>query len=126
MAVHTLYDDYDREFMEFIGNKELRIAVDTQTGEALGLHARSWRRAADTKVQWKPAKGGGTLISYVVFHRQYAQDFPTPYSVGLVELDEGPRLLARLAQAGQKEPTVGMHVTAQFDAGGLFFQASDK
>lgn len=126
MAAHPFFDDYDREFLGFIENKELRIALDTQTGAALGLHARSWRRDPHTKVQWKPAQGAGKLVSYVVFHRQYAKDFPVPYCVGLVELTEGPRLLARLVLTDKKEPAVGMPLRAHFDAGGLFFQEPQK
>lgn len=119
--MQTLYDEYDKEFLDFIGNNELRIPVDTKTGKALGLHARSWRKATGSTVQWQPAKGIGTVISYVEFHRQYAEDFPIPYTVALVELAEGPQLLARLAHAGDDEPEVGMAVSAQFDSKGLIF-----
>jgi uncharacterized OB-fold protein len=41
---------------------------------------------------WSPLSGLGVLQSWVTFHREYHPAFPVPYTVGLVELDEGPRL----------------------------------
>jgi hypothetical protein len=118
--MHSLYDEYDREFLSFITNKELRIPVDTTSGKALGLHARGWRTGSGHAVRWTPAQGIGTVVSYVVFHRQYAPTFPVPYTVALVELAEGPRLLARLADGGP--PAAGMAVNADFDEHGLVFR----
>jgi hypothetical protein len=120
--MHSLYDDYDREFLSFIASKELRIPVDVKSGKALGLHARSWRAAAARTVEWRPAKGAGTVVSHVVFHRQYAEDFPVPYTVALVELTEGPRLLGRLVDVGAEGPAAGMMVNASFDTTGLVFR----
>jgi uncharacterized OB-fold protein len=41
---------------------------------------------------WAPLSGQGVLQSWVTFHREYHPAFPVPYSVGLIELDDGPRL----------------------------------
>ena len=54
---------------------------------------------------WEPAAGTGRLVSWVVFHRSYhaAFDHEVPYAVGIVELDEGPRMIARIASADDPE-----------------------
>lgn len=122
--MHTLYDQYDQEFLSFIERGELRIPRDVKTGKALGLHARGWRIAREQTVEWVPASAEGTVASYVVFHRQYAEKFPVPYTVVLVDLPEGPRLLARLINAGPGGAATGMKVTACFDKSGLAFQPS--
>jgi uncharacterized protein len=43
---------------------------------------------------WTPAQGVGTLFSWVTYRKQYElpRALPVPYTVGLVELPEGPRV----------------------------------
>lgn len=36
------------------------------------------------------------MLGWVVYHRKYSDQFPPPYVIGLVELEEGPRLTAFL------------------------------
>jgi uncharacterized OB-fold protein len=45
---------------------------------------------------WKPVAGNGSILSWVVFHRQYFSDFPVPCNVVAVRLDEGPIVVTRL------------------------------
>jgi uncharacterized protein len=47
---------------------------------------------------WRESKGQGRIYSFVVFHRVYHPAFESevPYAVAIVELDEGPRLLANI------------------------------
>jgi uncharacterized OB-fold protein len=40
---------------------------------------------------WVRTQGTGRLVSWVTFHRQYLAEFAPPYTVGLIELAEGPR-----------------------------------
>jgi uncharacterized OB-fold protein len=48
---------------------------------------------------WECASGRGTLLSWVVYHTAYHPAFAErlPYHVALVQLEEGPRLLTRIA-----------------------------
>jgi len=45
------------------------------------------------------ASGRAKLWSWVVMHRQYLKQFPPPYVVALVELEEGPTLMSTIADA---------------------------
>jgi uncharacterized OB-fold protein len=45
---------------------------------------------------WKPLKGRGTILSWVIYHRQYFDNFPPPYNVVAVQLDEGPIVMSNL------------------------------
>ena len=74
-----------------------------------------WSRALEVV----PASGLGTVYSFTIVHQAghagLAGD--VPYTLGLVDLDEGPRLLARLApEAG----AIGARVRAATFAAGAF------
>ncbi len=45
---------------------------------------------------WKPLSGGGTILSWVIFHRKYFDDFPPPYNAVAVRTDEGPIIVSNL------------------------------
>jgi uncharacterized protein len=47
------------------------------------------------------AKGHATLVSWVVYHHAYHPAFKArlPYSVAVVQLDEGPRMISNVVQA---------------------------
>ncbi len=106
---------HDRIFLDFIAADELRLPFDPATGQALGLHRR---RAA---AEWRPAAGTGTVLSFTVTRRQYAAAFPVPLVHGLIALDEGPTLIARILGAAPAEVSAGMPVRAGFDSHGLWF-----
>ncbi|MGY4099377.1 Zn-ribbon domain-containing OB-fold protein [Nocardia sp. R16R-3T] len=59
-------------------------------------------RCLATSPTWREATGGGRLISWVVYHRAVHEWFAdkVPYSVAVVELDEGPRLISSLIPGG--------------------------
>ena len=47
---------------------------------------------------WTPVSGRGKIFSYVVYHRVYHPGFANevPYTVALVELEEGPRMISNV------------------------------
>jgi uncharacterized OB-fold protein len=46
--------------------------------------------------QCKSAGGGGEILSWIIFHRQYFDDHPAPYNSVAVRLDEGPIVVTNL------------------------------
>ncbi len=53
---------------------------------------------------WQKLSGNGTVLSWVVFHRQYLPEYPPPYNVVAVQLAEGPIVISNLVG---KEPEAG-------------------
>jgi uncharacterized OB-fold protein len=53
-------------------------------------------RCGGVELEWRRAGGEGTIYSLTVVRFPVAPELPPPYAVALVELDEGPRLLANL------------------------------
>jgi uncharacterized OB-fold protein len=48
---------------------------------------------------WTEVSGAGRILSWVVFHRQYFEDYPPPYNVIAVRLAEGPIVVSNLVGA---------------------------
>jgi uncharacterized OB-fold protein len=47
---------------------------------------------------WTPVSGRGKVFTYVVYHRVFHPGFAdeVPYTVALVELEEGPRMISNI------------------------------
>lgn len=72
---------------------------------------------ASTRLEWKPCSGRGHLYSYTEVFRAPSKAFAAdvPYVVAVVELEEGPHLMTRLAEK-TGEIRVGQPVTVAFEA----------
>jgi uncharacterized OB-fold protein len=57
-------------------------------------------RCASTDVDVLRASGRATLYSYVIHHRP-APGFVPPYSIAVVQLEEGPRMMTNIVETGQ-------------------------
>jgi uncharacterized OB-fold protein len=70
-------------------------------------------RSRDTT--WVDVRPTGTIWSFVVYHRAFSASLKDeiPYTVAMVQLDEGPYLVGRLID-GEKPPQVGDVVNAEF------------
>ncbi|MCC6917872.1 MAG: OB-fold domain-containing protein [Alphaproteobacteria bacterium] len=55
---------------------------------------------ASRDVAWFTASGKGTLYSYVINERP-APGFTAPYSIAVVALDEGPRMMTNIVECPQ-------------------------
>lgn len=68
-------------------------------------------------IEWVPSEGKGTIYSYVNFttDRMAYPAMKVPYSVVLVELEEGVRIVANPLDFGPDEVEIGMPVEVAFD-----------
>ncbi len=119
---NTFFHRHGDEFLAFVDAGELRIPVHEKTGQALSLHQRARGGADDAAVQWRPASGCGTVLSFTVTRRPYTPEFPVPLLHGLIELAEGPQLICRLDGITPETVAVGQAVQAHFDRQGLVFR----
>ncbi len=55
---------------------------------------------------WEKAAGGAKLVSWVVYHTAYHPAFASrlPYTVAVVELDEGPRMISNVTGLDASKP----------------------
>ncbi len=61
------------------------------------------------------SSGRGTLYSYVVFHHPPIPPFDYPNIIGLVELEEGTRIVSQLAEVQPDEIRIGMPLEVFFE-----------
>jgi uncharacterized OB-fold protein len=66
---------------------------------------------------WEQVSGDGEVTTFGVFRHQYKPDWPTPYTVALIRLAEGPTLISNVIGCEPEEVRVGMPVTVVFDDG---------
>ena len=60
-------------------------------------------------------KGTGTIVSFTVIHESYGTfKMDVPYIMGIIQLDEGPRLTAQIIDCKATDIQIGMKVEATF------------
>ena len=65
--------------------------------------------------EWIAASGRGSVHSYTVVHHQTHPAFPVPYTVLLVELEEGPRIVAQLRAPEGALVGIGSRVCVEWE-----------
>jgi uncharacterized OB-fold protein len=110
--VETVLND---GYLEGLRAGELRIQRCENCGEYRFPPSRFCPRCLSTAWAWTPVSGRGTLWSWVRMHKRYIPGFEPPYIVCLVQLDEGPRMIATVPDdvAGRLE--CDQPVTAYFE-----------
>ncbi len=80
-----------------------------------------WPRASSVRtgkrnLEWRATSGTGQLYSYTVTHVPTAGfEGQTPYILGLIELDEGVRIIANLKNVGEDQIKIGMRVRVTWE-----------
>jgi uncharacterized protein len=66
---------------------------------------------------WTPVSGRGKVFSYVVYHRVYHPGFAgdVPYTVALIELEEGPRMISNVIGIPPDQVSCDMQVEVVFE-----------
>ena len=66
------------------------------------------------RLEWVDCFGMGTLYSYTVVHRPQQPSFEVPYTVVVVELEEGCYMLSNLVNCEPGEVEIGMPLEVLF------------
>lgn len=100
-------------FFDAAARDELVIKRCTHCGQALPPEAMVCTSCAHTELEWQSAAGEGRLISWTVVHRAPNRAYAdlVPYTVGIIELSEGPWLYGRIDAA---TPQAGQPLRARF------------
>ena len=96
-------------FWEGARKRELRMQRDPVSGEL--FHPPGPRRDPATgswELQYEVCSGRGTLYSFAVPHYPQVPGFTYPLLVGLVALEEGPRIIANIVGVERSDLQIGM------------------
>ena len=89
-----------RHFWEGTRGGELRLQRCAGCGDAYFPPRPFCPSCGSAEVAVFCASGRATLYSYVIHHRA-APGFVPPYSIAVVQLEEGPRMMTNLIQVAQ-------------------------
>lgn len=95
-------------FWEGLRERELRIQRFSDDGTLVHPPANANPRTQAMDYDWIVASGRGTLYSYTVPHYPQIPSFDYPLIVGLVELEEGVRLVSNIVGLRPDQLRVGM------------------
>lgn len=106
-------DDKSAAFFDAAARDELMIKRCAECEQPLPPEATVCTSCTSTDLNWTNAQGAGRLISWTVVHRAPNRAYAgvVPYTVGIVELAEGPWLYARIETDA---PGAGLPVRARF------------
>ncbi|HZA76679.1 MAG TPA: Zn-ribbon domain-containing OB-fold protein [Acidimicrobiales bacterium] len=78
------------------------------------LYPRALCTACAAEPEWRPASGRGTVHTFTIIRQNWAEPFRdlVPYVVAIVELEEGPRMMANITDCPPVEVRIGMPVEA--------------
>jgi len=109
-------DTSAEEFFDGCRAEVFLLRRSVLTGELLDPRAEQ-DDAGNTALEWTPAAGTATLISWAVVHKPATDVRPAhTVTVGIVELDEGPWWWTRLVDIDPPSITTGMTMRVAFVA----------
>lgn len=100
----------------FEAAKEHRLVIQRCSGCGVLRHPPRPRCDRCGSYEWDaaPASGRGTVYSFVVNHYPQVPAFDYPLAIGLIELEEGTRLVADIVGIDPSDVKVGMAVDVEF------------
>jgi uncharacterized OB-fold protein len=115
MAVYPVVDDLDTGgFFQAAAEGRLAVRRCAHCAAVLHMPVAYCRACGSFDAHWSDVAPYGRVYSYTVVTHQVHPDFPAPYTVVLVELDELPevRLVGRVD--GRPDVSIGQPVVAEF------------
>jgi hypothetical protein len=107
--------ELEATFLRLIGDRDFRLPHWADTGAPVALGTRAPSDTGERQIVWRAASGRGVVHSFCVFHRAYHPDFPVPYAVAVIELEEGQQIVSVVPGADLR---VGLPVVAAFEPSG--------
>ncbi|NMN98403.1 Zn-ribbon domain-containing OB-fold protein [Antrihabitans stalactiti] len=117
---NAVRDGASAPFFDAARREELHIQRCDECGHVFSLDARACSECGGVALHWIRASGRGSVVTWTVVHRPPHPSFAdlVPYTVGIVELAEGPWMYARLLTAPESlSPGAAVHVQFLHDEG---------
>lgn len=100
----------EKEYIEHLAAGRFMIQRSKSTGQWVFYPRIAAPVTGETDLEWQAPSGQGTVYSTTVIR----QKPPTPnYNLALIELAEGPRMMARVVGIGPEQVRIGQRVQAR-------------
>jgi uncharacterized OB-fold protein len=104
-----------KPFFDAARNHQLAVQKCANCGK-LRFPAAPLCLACDSdKASWVPVSGRGQVFSFTIMHRAYHPAFKAPYTLAVIELDEGVKMTSNLIGIEPSKVKCGMPVEVMFD-----------
>jgi uncharacterized OB-fold protein len=87
---------YDRPMWDSIQRRAMALQCCKACGKYQYPPAPACAACLSSELEWRTLSGRGTILSWVIFHKTYLEDYPAPYNVVAVRLEEGPVIVSNL------------------------------
>jgi uncharacterized OB-fold protein len=113
MSTEAVRDERSAEFFDALADGRLLLRRCVPHGHVSAPEVMFCAECASADLDWSPARGDAEIVSWTAIHSRPDESGATHVHshVALVELAEGPWLLARLLVDDGAEVTPGAHVT---------------
>jgi uncharacterized OB-fold protein len=101
----------EQQYLEFLAQGKFMLQRSRSTGRFIFYPRAAEPLTGSTDLEWIEASGRGTVYSTTVVRRK--ADAGGDYNVVLVDLQEGPRMMSRVAGLPPGEVRIGMRVQAR-------------
>jgi len=103
-------------FYTFIGEKRLMAAKCNKCGTLFLPPRPMCAKCLSMDLQWTELRKRGKLLTYTVIHISPKQfESMAPYAVGIIKLEDGPKLPGMIQNIKPEEIKVGMNLEVDFN-----------
>ena len=115
-AINPSHDEVSSVWFEAAKLGKLILQRDPVTGTPQFYPRGHVLGVLDRKPEWFDASGKGTLYTYTVVKRSIHPEFSetTPFTLAIIELEEGPRMTSWIVDVPQEELKCGMPLRVVF------------
>jgi uncharacterized OB-fold protein len=112
-----LIDDDTRAYWAGLARGELLLQHCRACGHVQFYQRALCGRCLAASIESRPASGRGSIYSFSTVHRPPSAEFKddVPYTVVLVELSEGPRMISTLVDTRHETVRIGQPVEIVYD-----------
>jgi len=110
-------DDESRAYWEGCHNHKLVLPKCTRCQTVIFYPRAICPECMCEEMEWISLTGKGSIYSFTIVSRGPTADFEgkVPYSLALVELDEGPRMMTNIINIDPSKISIGMRVRCTFE-----------
>jgi uncharacterized OB-fold protein len=105
-------------FWEATREGRLTVQRCRDCGEHIWTPQMACRKCLGENLEWTEVSGRGTVYTFVVVHKAAIPAFKAPYTIAVIELEEGPRFFSDIIDIDPAEVRIGMPVEVAFEDAG--------